>query len=54
MVLHALFSNSIGSIYELEAYIKSDIIKHGASLSNMLHTLEEVVSRDVSGLQNVC
>ncbi|KIM31113.1 hypothetical protein M408DRAFT_253724 [Serendipita vermifera MAFF 305830] len=45
MVLHALFSNSIGSIYELEAYIKSDIIKHGAGLSNMLQTLEDVVSK---------
>ena len=54
MVLHALFSNSIGSVYELEAYIKSDIIKHGVSLSNMLHTLEEVVSCDiVRAFQNV-
>ena len=42
-MLHALFSNSIGSVHELEAYVKGDIIKHGVSLSGMLSTLEEVV-----------
>ena len=44
MVLHALFANSISNIHELEVYIKSDILKHGASLSNTLTSLEEVVS----------
>ena len=43
MVLAALFTNFIGSIYGLEAYIKSDIIKHGVNLSKMLQTLEELV-----------
>lgn len=43
MVLHALFSNSIGSIHDLEAYIKGDVIKHGNTLVGMLTTLEEVV-----------
>ncbi|PVG02527.1 hypothetical protein CPB86DRAFT_811579 [Serendipita vermifera] len=46
MVLHALFSNSIGNIHELEAYIKGDIVKHGNNLSNMLNTLEEAAKRD--------
>ncbi|KAG8797902.1 Transcriptional activator spt7 [Serendipita sp. 398] len=42
MILHALFSNSVGNMHELEAYIKGDIIKHGANISSMLTTLEEV------------
>ncbi|CAG8644368.1 9124_t:CDS:10 [Acaulospora colombiana] len=46
MVLHALFSNSIGTVHELEAYIKGDIVKHGNNLSNMLNTLEEAAKRD--------
>ncbi|CAG7854674.1 SubName: Full=Uncharacterized protein {ECO:0000313/EMBL:CCA66425.1} [Serendipita indica DSM 11827] len=45
MVLHALFANSISNMHELEVYIKSDIIKYGASLSNTLTSLEEVAAK---------
>ena len=35
MILHALFANGISSVYELEYYIKNDIVKNSLTLNSI-------------------
>ena len=35
MILHALFGNGISSVYELEYYIKNDIVKNSLTLNSI-------------------
>lgn len=35
MILHALFANGISSVYELEYYIKNDIVKNTLTLNSI-------------------
>jgi hypothetical protein len=50
MILHALFANGISSVYELEYYIKNDIVKNSLTLNSIESQLS--VRPSLAGFRN--